>query len=268
MSNYQAVSRERHAQQRWQSPVSYAHAQQEDVVPLVAIELPRAMLSLPIGFIEQAGAYTPVAVLSLLPGKDLFVTKSGGWAGDYIPSAFRSYPFRLATTKEGQRVFCVDEDSLLASNETTGHPFFNDDGTLAKAAQDIFNFLKQGELSRQRTAAACAVLQKHQLIRPWNIHLKNDKLDRPVSGLFQIDEAALNQLPADALLEIRNAGALPIAYCQLLSMQHLALLGKMIEAHGKADTQALSALQQLAPNGELDIEFLNKGGTFNFSGML
>jgi hypothetical protein len=41
----------------------------------------------------------------------------------------------------------------------------------------------------------------------------------------------------------------------------------MIEAHSKAAAQAQSSLQQLGPNGELDIEFLNKGGTFNFAGM-
>ena len=103
------------------------------------------------------------------------------------------------------------------------------------------------------------------------IKLKTDAGEQAINGLFQIDEAALNQLSADALLDVRNAGALPIAYCQLLSMQHLPLLGQMIEAHSKAEasaeSQSQTALQQLASNGELDIEFLNKGGTFNFAGM-
>ena len=267
MPNYQPVSRERHADQRWLRPVGYAHAQQEAVVPLVVAELPKAMMSLPIAFIEQAGAYTPVAVLSLLPGKDLFVAESGSWAGDYIPAAFRSYPFRMAATADGKGVLCIDEDSSLITDDPAGQPFFNPDGTIAQAMLDILNFLNQIEQSRTRTAIACAVLQKHQLICPWLINLKTDTGEQAINGLFQINEAALNQLPVDALLEVRNAGALHIAYCQLLSMQHLVLLGKMIEAHGKAATQAQSALQQLAPNGELDIEFLNKGGTFNFSGI-
>lgn len=267
MSNYQAVSRERHAKQRWQSQAGYTHAAQETVVPLVAAEIPKAMLSLPIAFIAQGEAFVPAAVLSLLPGKDLFVAQSGSWAGDYIPAAFRSYPFCLANTADGQKVLCVDEDKVLASDSAAGQVFFNDDGTLNKAVQDILNFLNQVEQSRKLTAIACAALHKHQLLRPWPITLKTDTGEQVINGLFQVDEAALNQLPADALLEIRNAGALPIAYCQLLSTQHLALLGKMIEAHGKAATQAQSALQQLAANGELDIEFLNKSETFNFSGM-
>jgi hypothetical protein len=48
-------------------------------------------------------------------------------------------------------------------------------------------------------------------------------------------------------------------------MQHLPLLGQLTEAQAKASAQALS-LQQLALNGELNLDFLNQGGTFNFSG--
>lgn len=267
MPNYQAISRERHANQRWQRHAGYAHAAQEAVAPLVMAEMPKAMLTLPLAFTEASGTYSLVAVLSLLPGKDLFVAESGSWAGDYIPATFRSYPFRLANTEDGQQVLCIDEDSGLITDGPHGEAFFNQDGTPAQAILDILNFLNQVEQSRKRTAAACAVLQKHHLIRPWLINLKTDSGEQAINGLFQIDEAALNQLSAEALLEVRNAGALPIAYCQMLSMQHLPLLGQMIEAHSKAATQAQTALQQLAPNGELDIEFLNKGGTFNFAGM-
>ena len=261
MPNYQAVSRERHAQQRWQRPVNSAHARQDDVVPLTAVELPKAMMSLPLAFIEQTGAYVPAAVLSLLPGKDLFVTASGSWVGEYIPAAFRSYPFRLATTPDGQKVLCVDDENVKATAGSAGQAFFNEDGSLAKAVQEILNFLKQGEINRQRTAAACAVLQKHQLIRPWLINLKTDTSEQAINGLFQIDETALNQLPADALLEIRNAGALPIAYCQLLSMQHLPTLSQMAEAHAKAE-------QHLAANGTPDQMFFKKNETISFAGLI
>lgn len=267
MSNYQAISLARYSQKRWQNNTGYTHAAREAVAPLVMAEIPKAMLTLPLAFIEESGAYTLVAVLSLLPGKGLFVSQNGSWAGDYIPAVFRGYPFRLAHTEEGQQVLCIDEESGLVGDGPNGERFFNEDDTPAKPVLDILNFLTQVEQSRVQTAAACAVLQKHNLIRPWSITLKTESGEQAINGLFQIDEAALNQLPVEALFEVRNAGALPIAYCQMLSMQHLPLLGQMIEAHSKAAAQAQSSLQQLGPNGELDIEFLNKGGTFNFAGM-
>ena len=49
-------------------------------------------------------------------------------------------------------------------------------------------------------------------------------------------------------------------------MQHLPLLGQLIEAQVQASKQALS-FQQLAPNGVLDLEFFNKGGTLDFSAL-
>jgi len=266
MPNFQAISRERHANLRWKRYSNYTFAAADSVVPLVAAELPKAVMSLPIAFIEQGDAYCPAAVLGLQPGNNVFVAPDWRWVGQYIPAAFRSYPFRLAQTEDGQQVLCVDEESGLVSEGSAGEFFFADDGQPAQAILDILAFLTQIEQSRVTTAAACAVLQKHGLIRPWAITLKTDSGEQQIAGLFQIDEAALNGLSGEALLEVRQAGGLPIAYCQLLSMQHLPLLGQLIEAQTKASAQAL-AFSQLAPNGELDLEFFNKGGTINFSGL-
>ena len=269
MPNFQAISRERHATLRWKRYTNYTFAAADSVVGLVAAELPKAAMSLPIAFIEQGGAYVPAAVLGLQPGNNVFVAADWHWVGRYIPAAFRSHPFRLANTEDGQQVLCVDEDSGLLGDDPAGELFFAEDGQPAQAIQDILGFLTQIEQNRAVTAAACAVLQKHALIRPWVITLKTDTGEQQITGLFQIDEAALNQLPGDALLEVRQAGALPIAYCQLLSMQHLPVLGQLTEAQNKAAAAAApeQALQQLAPNGELEIEFFNKGGTINFSGL-
>lgn len=267
MPNIQVISRERHATLRWTRYANYTFAAAESVVRLVAAELPKAAMSLPIAFVEQGESYVPAAVLGLQPGNNVFVAANGRWVGPYVPAAVRSYPFRLAKTEDGQQVLCVDEDSGLVGDDAVGESFFAEDGQPAQALRDILSFLTQIEQSRAVTAAACAVLQKHALIRPWAITVKTDGGEQQIAGLFQIDEAALNQLPGDALLEVRQAGALPIAYCQLLSMQHLPLLGQLSEARNKAASAPEQAMRELAPNGELEIEFFNKGGTINFSGL-
>lgn len=263
MPHYQAISRERHANRRWRPSSNYAFAAREAIAVLVAAELPKAMMSLPIAFTPQDGGYLPAAVLSLLPGKDLFVAQSGSWAGDYIPSAFRAYPFRLATTDEGQRLLCIDESSGLVGDGSDGERFFADDGRPTLAILNIITFLIQIEQNRVATATACAALQKHRLIRPWPITLRTEAGEQQVGGLFQIDEAALLGLPGDALAELALAGALPVAYCQLLSMTHLPLLGQLIEAHAHAAEQA-RAIVLGAADGEPDFEFFNRDGAFNF----
>ena len=222
------------------------------------------MLSLPLAFIERAGAFVPVAVLGLQPGSNLFVAPDGRWAGPYIPAAFRSYPFRLAPTEDGQQVLCIDEDSGLVAKGPAGERFFNEDGQPAQTTLDILNFLNQIEQSRQATLAACVVLQKHQLIRPWPITVKTDAGEQAIAGLHQIDEAALGQLAGEALHELAQAGALPVAYCQLLSMQHLPALGQLAQARA----QAAAAVPPAAlPAGDLDLEFLNRGDTISFGNL-
>ena len=261
MPNYHAVTFERHASRRWLRKPGYAFAAQEAVVSLVALELPRAMISLPIALTQRGESYEPAAILSLQPGKGLFVAQSGSWAGDYIPSAFRAYPFRLAKTEGSQIVLCIDEDSGALREGSQGNRFFEDDGQPAKATLDVLNSLKSIEQSRQTTAVACAALQKHQLIQPWPVTTKTGTGEKQVAGLFNIDETALNKLSGEALQELAQTGALMIAYCQLLSMQHLPMLGQMAEAHAKAE-------QNLAANGAPDLDFFSKNGTISFAGLI
>ncbi len=265
MPNLQAISRTRHGTQRWRGEASYVFAANDAVTLLTAAELPKATMSLTIAFIEQAGCFVPVAVLGLQPGKNLFVAPDGRWLGPYIPAAFRAYPFMLANTEDGQRVLCIDEDSGRIGDGPAGESFFTEDGQATPALMEISNFLQQIEQNRLSTTIACASLQKHELIRPWPITWKNEGGEEQITGLFQIDEAALNRLPNETLLEVREAGALPLAYCQLLSMQHLPELGKLAEAHAQAAAQVRA--QKAAPRGNPNLEFLNNGGTISFKNL-
>jgi len=258
MANIIAVSREQHANKHWKRYSSYSFAAGDAVVPLVVQELSRACLSLPIGFVKSPNGFQIVAVQGLQPGSNLRVAPDGRWQGSYVPAAYRSYPFVLANTEDGRKVLCIREDSGLIS-ETEGEPFFDEEGKAAKPVQDVLNFLEQVSVSAQHTARLCALLAEHDLIQPWSVQLKADTGEQTVQGLFRVDEAALNALPAEAFEALRQGGALPLIYCQLLSMQHLAGLGKL--AHQQA-----AARSTLEPHdGELDLEFLRDDGNIRFN---
>lgn len=260
MPNFQAVSRTTHADKRWKRYDNYAFAAKDALAPLVAQELPRAAMHLPIGFVVQDAQVAPVAVLGFQPGQNLFVTRDGRWIGGYTPAAYRGYPFQLAASAEGQNVLVVDEASGLVS-DSEGEPFFDGDGNPAKPVKDLLDFLGQVQANRIITGRICAALAEHQIIEPWPITVQAENGERQIQGLHRINEAALKELSADALKALQQAGALPMIYCQLLSMQHLPLLGQLAEAHRKA-AQPLPT----TPKGELDLSFLSTDGAFKFGG--
>lgn len=260
MPDYQAITRERYGNQHWLRYTNYNFAATDALSPLVVEEVFKAMLSLPIGFVTAEDAFVPVAIQGLAPGKNLFVALDGRWMGGYIPVAYRCYPFLLANTEDGQQVLCMDEDSGLLS-DIQGEVFFGKDDQPSKALTDVLGILNKVAANRKVTQRICTVLQKHNLIQPWPIKVQGaageKAVEQNIEGLYRIDEAAMNQLPAEAFVELRDAGALTLAYCQLLSMQHLPLLGQLSDAHAKA------AAPLPAKDTDL-LSLMSDGGTIKF----
>lgn len=234
MADFQPITYARHGLKRRQGYSNYAFAAGDAICALVAQELPRAALSMPIGFIAEGEGFTPVALMGLVPGQNLYVAADGRWLNAYIPAPYRGYPFRLGLTEQGDQLLCVDEASGLIS-DTLGTPFFNEDQSPEKGVLEMLDFFVAVESNRALTRQACAVLHTHQLIQPWIIKVQDQENEQQVEGLFRIDEAALNALPAEALAEVRDANALALAYCQLLSMQHLQALGKLAHERNEAE---------------------------------
>lgn len=257
MSKFIVVSRRQHAALRWQRYTHYRFAAQDAVMSIVAREMPRAALSLPIAFVKSGEAFVPVVVQGFEPGQNLLVGADGRWQGAYTPAAYRGYPFQLARGEDGQNVLCLDEESGLITAGPEGERFFAEDGTPAPAVKEVFDFLATVQSNREVTTQVCAALQAHGLIKPWPLTIEVPDGRRKVDGLYMIDEAALQALPAEALVALRNLGALPMIYCQLLSMQNLEKLGEL--ARGRLPQASVPA-----PAPEVSLDFFNKGGTIDF----
>jgi hypothetical protein len=243
---------------------SYDFASKEAIVALVAHELPKAALSMPIGFIEAGESFSPVAVLGLQPGKNLFVRLDGSWLGAYIPAAVRGFPFLLGNVEDGRQILCIN-DALGSVSETEGEAFFEVDQQLTQAVKDILNFLSHVALNHVVTEKMMVTLQKHQLIIPWEIKLHDStKQIHAVQGLHRVDEKALNQLGPEALQVLQQVGALQLIYCQLLSMQHLHTLEKLGQAHQEAEQMAAVPKTEI---DELDLTFRADDTTISFENL-
>lgn len=215
-----AVDREKHAGKGWRPPTGYSFAAGQSLLPLVGVEFARAAVSMPIAFVEQAGRYMPVAVLSPLQGHNLFVGPEGHWLGNYVPSLLRGYPFVLVRNEGVENaMLCIDQDSgLIVDADGETQKFFEDDGGPSEAVKAILNFLQQVEQNRTVTDLAVASLAEDGLMAPWPLMVSVDNQPRTINGLYRVDEAKLNALDDESFLKLRKSGALPLAYMQLLSM--------------------------------------------------
>jgi hypothetical protein len=233
----------------WQRFTSYHFAQKEHMVPLVAAELFQAVSTMPVAFTQINGQFFLTGLQSLVPGLNLFVTPKGQWIGNYIPAAYRSYPFMLARVEgKNQKVLCVDESSGLVS-DTTGEPFFDESGQLAKPVAEVFNFLRQTEDNRRLTNRAISVLADAGLITEWDLTVKAGDQNNKVAGLFRTNEVRLHELDGPAFLKLRAAQGLTIAYAQLFSMACIRIFEKLARVREQskppektAETQDLGKL--------------------------
>lgn len=266
MSRYEAVSRQRFGDRCWRRYSDYRFAAGDALAPLAVQELPKAAMCMPIGFVASAEGFVPVALQGLRPGRNLLVDADGRWRAGYVPAIYRGYPFALMNADNGQQVLCVDVDSeLVVEAGAGGEPFFAEAGAPASGVADVMAFLTQLQGGRALTARMCAALQAQELIQPWPLKIRAQAGEQDVAGVFRVDEARLSGLSPEAFESVRQAGALPMVYCQLLSMQHVSRLAELAQQDDAAERPTAAALPT-TPDGELDLEFM-KGDTFRFGGL-
>lgn len=193
------------------------------------------------------------AVLGLGTGRNFVVGKAGSWLAGYIPAVYRGYPFALAPAKDDKQALCIITDSI---SDTEGEALFDDLGKPSEKVATIINFLSEIARNTSSTHAKCALLEKLDLLEAWPITIRNDETEKGVEGLIRINEEKFNALEDEALLELREQGALPLVFFQLLSMQNLNTIAQLAQAPNT---------QPILPE-ELSFDFSNDQGNISFDG--
>lgn len=250
MTQFHAITRARHTGKRWRQPSNYLHVHNDMSVVLGVNELPKALRHFTLALIESEGGFQLIAILAIVPGQNLYLDEAGQWSAGYLPLSYRAFPFRMGKNSEGEQILCINEADGLVADANEGNDFFTGDGSPSVAVKQRMELLRYVDAVLSNTRHVCKLLQQHDLIEPWRIKVQDGAAAvSELDGVYRINEAKLNALPAEPLLELRNSGALLAAYCQLLSMQNMDELGKLAARRA----QAVSLKKNLAGFENADI---------------
>lgn len=246
----QALSRDLHGAKRWKPSPNLHFAAKSNAVGLLADEIPRAAMVLPLAFLKRGdNSYAPSAVLGLSPGENLLLDKDHKWVGRYTPASLRAYPFVLARPSgdekdQGKRVLCVQTQNDVIVDGPDGTPLFGEDGKPSPEVDKLLKFLLEMEQSRGKTDRAVAALVEAGVVVPWKLSLQDGDRKLALEGLFHVDEKALNELPDEAFLKLRKAGAIALAHLMLLSEQNLPALVELARLRRRSAARAQKTATQ------------------------
>lgn len=220
----------------------FAFVSKQHFLPLTAPEFGAAAASVPIIFAGEER--TPLAVMGIRSGENLFV-EDGSFAPDfYMPAFARRYPFVLAGDNENDRfVVCIDEKATCVTNKTPQQKFFDGDDT-SQFTKEAFQFLQNFERDRQATTRMIEAFKELDLFEPKEMNFQGNNADgtpaerQKIADYFAVNEEKLKALPDAKLAEFSKNGYLAVAYAHLISLGNWQRLVNMTLRLAQAEQAA------------------------------
>ena len=192
-------------------------------VPVTVTEFGMAGTAYPVIFVGDD--YTPVAVMGIRSGENLFVQADGKVDQDfYIPAFIRRYPFVFANDQDADRLLlCVDRDAPMVSNQPE-IPFF-ENGQATDFTNNAIEFCKEYERQRRSTVEFINLVKSLGLFEQKSVSFQpRDPQGQPageqqkIADYFAIDENKLNDLSEEQFKQLRDNGALGAIYAHMISL--------------------------------------------------
>ena len=195
---------------------------------LTATEFTYAAIEYPILFVrggerDASGRerVTPVALLGLLPGENLFV-EGTRWNARYTPAFVRRYPFYSAAVAGLAQPAVFLDTAWSGYSESAGQPLFEADEKPAPALKRALEFLERFELEAQRTRQFCEQLASLDILKDMRADVTLfDSTKLSVEGFHVVDEDNLQALPDATVVDLHRSGVLMLMQVHLLSLGNL-----------------------------------------------
>jgi hypothetical protein len=193
--------------------LDYGFARGVAAIPISLAEIAPAAVWYPIVFLPGETP-TPVAVVGLRDGENLFVGESGQWAdGAYVPALVRRFPFVFAEYGSGEGVtLCVEAGILEPDAE---RPLFVGDQP-SRLVKQAMKFCTACLAASRATDPFVALLVEHDLLAPRTVSVGTpDGRTVELGGFLSIDEHRFRALPDETFLALRRKGWMAAIYAQL-----------------------------------------------------
>jgi hypothetical protein len=202
-----------------------------NAIPVSFTEFGVAGRDYPIVFAsgDDGKTFSPVAVLGLASGENLFLGDDG-WAGAiYVPAYVRRYPFCMARVtldqvEQQDRLICVEKAFVAAEGEP-GEAYFDDKAQPTARWTEIEKLLNEYEADLERTREMCSIFAEYGLLEPFTMQATlTGGTPMNLTGMHRVNDARLEALTADQLRTLVRKGLLGRLYAHLLSLDNFGRL--------------------------------------------
>ena len=195
---------------------------------VTASEFVAAGRDYPIVFapIDGGKAFSPVIVLGLESGINLFVDAAGEWDSTcYLPAYVRRFPFCLSL---GDRMVCVVKSYV----DRSGVALWDKDGRPTPQWLAIERLLAGFEDDLDRTAQLCTALTRLDLLQGFSAEMQEPQLK--LAGMARVSEDRLRALSPIQLKALAEKGWLGLIYAHLHSLEAFGRLAARLKARKAA----------------------------------
>jgi len=219
-----AADRAEHRFMRMRVPVTdWSVADKLNGLFVAATEFGDTAREYPIVFVRAGDdedgkpAIAPIAVFGLTQNQNLFV-ENGQWRGFYMPALLRMYPFCIGRLDAERFAICFDS-SWSGLGGTEGERLFTSEGDPTPFLKEVQQQLEALEAQVQRTRLMCRRLLELELFREMRFDADlPDGSKVSVDGFLTVDDAKLNLLADERVVELHKSGALGMIHAHYVSL--------------------------------------------------
>ncbi len=192
-------------------------------IPVTVTEFGMASSCYPLIFVGDDK--TPVAVMGVRQGQNLYVNEEGQTEQDYyIPAFVRRYPFVFANDKDSEQLLlCIDRQAPMITNAPEV-PFF-ENGEASAFTNNAVEFCKEFERQRRATVDFVALMNKFGLFEEKSVAFQprdpqGNELgeQQKIADYWAVSEEKMNALSTEQYMELKENGAIGAIYAHLVSL--------------------------------------------------
>ena len=200
-----------------------------NAIPISYTEFAPIQREYPIVFTSGDGgsSFSPVAVLGMAQGENLY-NAGGTWSANaYVPAYARRFPFCMAKVtldkvEQQNRLICVEKSYL---DDQAGEAMFDASGQPLEKWKEIERLLTEYEVDLERSREMCGILADYGLLEPFVMQAKfTGGGDAQLTGMHRVAETKIGHLNASQLKNLVRKGVLSRVYAHLLSLDNFTKL--------------------------------------------